>query len=453
MSTYNPQSTGYTSSKRVYKILGGRPLKGSVRVSGAKNSSFKLMIASLLTDEEVILHNVSNIKDVRIVKEIIESLGGEVEFTGRVVKINPKNLNSNIISKEFGDKTRATSMFTGPLLSRFREVSFPKPGGDKIGVRPIERHLEGFKILGAVGESNEGMVTLRTSGLKGGVYRFIKNSHTGTESLIMASVKAQGRTIIENAAAEPEVDDLIAFLNLMGAKIERTAPRTIEIEGVESLSGVNYEVMPDRNEIITFAVASLITKGDCLVEGTRGEADIAAFLHKLKQANAGVEMKDGAIRFFYQGRIRSTNVITAPHPGFMTDWQPLWTLLMSHATGESMIHETVFESRWNYIPYLKQMGAQIEQFTPQVSNPEEYYNFNWTPELSDKPHAVRVKGPTKLRGSNLEIVDIRAGATVLLAALAAEGESTIVDSENHIERGYDNLAERLRTLGGRIETV
>lgn len=434
-----------------YRVLGGRPLKGKVKVLGAKNSSFKLMIASLLTTEEVTLHNVPKIRDVLLVKELIESLGGSVEMIGQTLKINPSGLNSNVIKKEFGSQTRATSMFTGPLLARFGEIKFPLPGGDKIGTRPIDRHLLGFRVFGAEGIESEGMITLRAPSLRGGIYRFSKNSHTGTESLIMTAVKATGKTIIENAAAEPEVDDLMAFLNSMGAKIQRTSSRTIEIEGVEELHGTTYEVMPDRNEIVTFAIASLITKGECTVEGIRSEAGIDAFLQKLKQAYVGLESSEGNIRFFYQGRIRATNVITQPHPGFMTDWQPLWTLLMVHATGESLVHETVFESRWGYLPYLKQMGAQIEQFSPQVVTPEEYYNFNWTPEEAKLPHAIKIKGPRRLKGTNLEITDIRAGATVLIASLAAEGESVIKDEGNHIERGYDHLAEKLRSLGGRIE--
>jgi len=260
---------------------------------------------------------------------------------------------------------------------------------------------------------------------------------------------AEGKTVLENAAQEPEVDDLVSFLNKMGAKIKRTKPRRIEIQGVRSLKGTRHKVMFDRNEAVTFACAALATKGEVFVKNAE-EKNLTAFLTKLKEIGAGLEIKNSGIRFFYQGPLKGASITTKPHPGFMTDWQALWTVLMTQAKGKSVVHETIFENRFGYVPYLQKMGAKIKLFNPALKNPEEFYNFNLADDRPEYFHALRISGPTPLRGAKIKIPDIRAGATLTLAALTAQGR-TILSNIDHIDRGYENLDGRLRNLGAKIE--
>jgi len=437
-----------------YVIEGGVPLRGRVKLLGAKNVGFKLLIASLLADSPSTIDNVARTKDVEAVKEIIKELGGKAEWIGdHQINVNPRGLNNTNVAGCYGEKTRAPTLCVGP------------PGGDQIGQRPIERHVQGFASLGLkIQGGDEG---LEISGsLHGGKYRFEKNSHTGTESLILAAVRAKGKTVIENAAAEPEVDDLITFLNQMGAKIKRVSPRTIEIEGVQRLAGTTSRVMPDRNEAVTFACTALVTSGDIEIEEAKRE-HLGAFEGVLKRAGATFEFSSDGLHVWRKAGadLKATDITTAPHPGFMTDWQPLWAVVGACSAGTSIIHETVFESRFKYVESLQKMGAKIEFFNPKVDNPQEFYNrkitsrdcfsrarynFNWTDEMVRMPHAIKIYGPTQLRGQNLQVPDIRAGATLVLAALSAKGKSTLEGVE-HIERGYENLEGRLGSLGAKIK--
>ena len=367
--------------------------------------------------------------------------------------IDPTGLSQDAISSEFGAASRASTIFLPVLLAKFGRARVPLPGGDKIGKRPLERHFAGLQALGAQLEVKDGNIvaSLPAQKFQGGTYRFVKNSHTGTETLLLAAVLAEGITVLENAAQEPEVLDLVAFLNTLGAKIEQTGPRIFRITGVKKLHGATYKIMPDRNEAVSYACAALATGGDIVVENARPD-HLAAFLQKLDDIGAGYQIGDYGIRFFYRGPLTATNVTTSIHPGFMTDWQPLWATLVAHARGESIIHETVMQSRFQYLEPLSQMGARLELFQPVVDNPEQTYNFNLEDDPPGALHAVRLHGPTNFTGGEFTVHDLRAGATLLLAALSGSGR-TVLDQVEQIDRGYEKLDERLQQLGAKIERV
>ncbi|HEX7456025.1 MAG TPA: UDP-N-acetylglucosamine 1-carboxyvinyltransferase [Candidatus Nanoarchaeia archaeon] len=434
-----------------YVIEGGVPLRGSVRIPGAKNAGFKLMIASLLSDEMSTLSNIPYIRDVVAVKKIIEALGSKVEFSDDTMQICCK-LSRWEVPEELGVKSRASFMYLPVLLHRFKKGKVYLPVGDRIGNRPIDWFLEGLERMGAkIKFEDSEILASSPRGLMGCDYTFPKNSHTGTEALIIAACLAKGKTRFENAAAEPEVDELIAFLNKMGAKIKRVKSREIEITGVNSLRGTVHKVMPDRNEAATFSCMALGTKGEVEIENVKIK-DIQAFVGQVRSTGGGIKPNDNKLIVFYKNTLKPTNIQTASYPGFMTDWQSLWAALMTQADGESIIHETIFESRFSYARYLINMGAKIELFSPGVKSPEEAYNFEWNEETALLPHAAKVFGPRQLHGSKLEVSDIRAGATLVFAALMADGKSEITGIE-HIERGYEDLEGRLEKLGARISRV
>lgn len=434
-----------------FHITGGTPLYGSVRVGGAKNASYKLMIAALLANSPSRLLNFSHISDVALVAKIIGSLGGKSEQVGeRAYMVDPRNLTQTVVAPEFGRGSRASTMFIPVLLAKLGRAQVPFPGGDKIGQRSLERHFDGLIALGAQVEVAQDSITVTTNGLKGTHYRFAKNSHTGTETLIMAAATAEGTTILENAAEETEVDDLVAFLNAMGAKIKRQPNRVIEIQGVPRLEGTIHKIMPDQNQVVSFACAALATKGDVIVENARKD-DLQAFLEKLEEIGAGYEVGDYGVRFFYKGSLTATDITTAPHPGFKTDWQPLWVTMMTQAEGVSTVHETVYEDRFKYVPSLNQMGAKIELFNPPVDDPETVYNFNLSQSPTPHMHAARIMGSTPLSGGEFTVEDIRHGATLVVAGLIASGATVLHDPEGHIQRGYEDLDQQFSAMGAQIE--
>lgn len=433
-------------------INGGAKLRGSVRLGGAKNASFKLMIATLLTQGESRLLNIPHISDVEIARKIISQLGGKVRRSGeRMLVIDTSKCQSFTIPAEFGSESRASTMFVGPLLAKFNKAIVPLPGGDKIGARPLERHFNGIKALGATVETMGSMVRIEAPQLRGTEYKFEKNTHTGTETLLLTSVLAKGRTVLRNAALEPEVDELIAFLNKMGAQIRRQPERIIEIIGVDKLKPTIHKVMPDRNEAVSYACAALATKGDIIIENAESD-HLQAFLAKIEEIGGGFEVGDFGIRVYYKGKLNATDVVTRPHPGFMTDWQPLWSVLMTQAHGESVIHEAVHNNRFHCVEDLIQMGAQIELFNPKVENPKDFYNFNIKDDKPEYKHAARIYGPKSLSGKDISVHDLRAGATLVLAALIAKGKSTLSEI-SHIDRGYENLDGRLIDLGANIKRI
>lgn len=433
-------------------IQGGAPLKGVVRLGGAKNASFKLMIASLLCSHENKLLNFSHIRDVELVKKIIQNLGVKIYSAGeRTMFIKAETVKLSTVPETLGLASRASSLFLAPLLVRCGQAIVPFPGGDRIGQRPLDRHLEGLRALGAKVIVKDNFIIASCKQLIGTTYSFSKPSHTGTETMLMAAVLARGETILKNVALEPEVDDLIYFLNQMGAKITRLSRKVIRIIGVKQLSPVVYKVMPDRNEAVSYAIAALVTKGEVVVENARAQ-DLTAFLNKYKQANGAYEIADYGIRFFYNQPLKAVDVTTAPHPGFMSDWQPLWAVLATQCQGTSKIIETIFTHRFQFVTDLQSMGAKIAYFQPKISNPEKYYNFNLNNDLPENRHGIKITGKTQLKGKSVKITDIRAGATLALAGLAAQGE-TILDGVEHIDRGYEDFAGRLQKLGAKIKRI
>ncbi|MCD8506903.1 UDP-N-acetylglucosamine 1-carboxyvinyltransferase [Candidatus Woesebacteria bacterium] len=433
-----------------YVVEGCTPLHGSIRLGGAKNVSYKLMIAALLGNEESRILNFSHISDVELVKDMINSLGARAYNAGeRTLFVDPSEMDSWEIGPEYGEGSRASTMFLGPLLAKFGKARLPFPGGDNIGKRPLDRHLASLEALGVRFTVEENSLYAETDGLVGATFRFAKSTHTGTETMLMAAALAKGTTIIENAAEEPEIDDMIAFLNKMGARIRRRAHRVIEVEGVEKMGGAIHKIMPDQNEAVSYAVAAILTKGDIIVENARHQ-HMEAFLEKLEEIGGGYEVGDYGIRFFYKGPLRATDVTTAIHPGFKTDWQPLWAILLTQAEGTSVIHETVSQRRFQYAEALERMGVEVSFYNPEVADPEKTYQFNLEDDHPDDQHAMRITGPVELQAIEYKVPDLRAGATILLAALIAKGQSTIIDTASHVERGYESITERLNSMGAKI---
>jgi len=436
-------------------VTGPTVLHGAITIAGAKNVALKTLVATLLTDEEVILHNIPQIRDVKLMLEVLESLGKVYVVDGSTVHIKKNSHHEHIVPLEVGARLRASSMVLGPLLARLGKAQIPNPGGCRIGARPIDRHIEGLKAMGAVIDytSDDGYFhAVAENGLSGVDFAFSKNTHTGTETLMLAAVLAKGTTILRNAAEEIEIDDLIGLLNAMGAHVKRSSPREITIVGVEKLSGVSYTIMPDRNEEVTFAVAAVASKGNIVVNNSQRQ-HLGSFLDVFTKAGGRYEEVDEkTTRYFYEKPLIAVDVTTGIHPGFMTDWQAPWALLMTQAKGTSVIHETVFENRFSYAEELKKMGATITYFHPEVTHPKDFYNFNWEDKPNDTYQAIRITGPTHLHNGVLTMSDLRAGATVLLAAIIAEGKSTMYGIEQ-IDRGYEHIEDRLGNLGASIERV
>jgi UDP-N-acetylglucosamine 1-carboxyvinyltransferase len=433
-------------------IKGGNKLTGEVSVLGSKNVALKILVAACLTSDEVIVQNVPLISDFMIMAEIIHNLGGEVKFNDHSVSIKLENFSSEKISLDKAAEIRTSYMFLAPLLARLGKAIIPNPGGCRIGARPIDRIVDGLEKMGVKiqYDSKDGYFhALAPDGLTGTTYKFSKSTHTGTETMLLAAVLAKGKTVLENAAQEPEIDELIGLLNRMGAKIVRETSRKITIEGVDKLHGAEFTIAPDRNEVVTFAVAALITEGDIFIRDIKSKG-IEEFLELVRFCGGGIEEKENGIRFFYKGELKPSNVVTSFYPGFMTDWQGPWTVLMTKANGQSSVHETVYENRFTYVDELKKMGANIEFYKPEIKNPEEVYNFNIKDDNSNAFHAVRIFGPTALHNAVLTVTDLRAGASLVLAALAATGRSVLLDIE-HLDRGYEQFEQRLRSLGADIE--
>lgn len=436
-------------------ISGGKPLSGEVTLGGAKNAALKLLVASLLTDDELVIRNVPDIRDVQLMTEVLTSLGVTIVRRGRTITTRNGHMDQCRVPLDIGARLRTSSMVIGPLLARYGKAMIPNPGGCRIGARPIDRHIAAIRGMGAAIEyhSDDGyFYATSPEGLRGTRYEFAKNSHTGTETMILAAVLAKGETVIKGAAEEVEVDELIVLLNQMGGKVRRSAPREITIDGVPELHGAEYEIMPDRNEEVTFAIAAAVTGGDITVVGSQRQ-HLSAFLSAFTAAGGTYEVIDETrTRYGRYPALRSVDIETKPHPGFMTDWQAPWAVLMTQATGVATIHETVFENRFGYSEELKKMGAQIEEYNPEVANPAGFYNFNWEDHKEGDYHAIRIHGPTKLHNAILTMHDLRAGATLVLAALAADGQSVLHGVE-HIDRGYEKIEERLALLGAKIERV
>lgn len=435
-----------------FTITGGAPWHGSIQVSGAKNVAMKVIVCGLLTDEEIHISHVPLISSVYGTAEIVRHLGVRTTISkNHTMTIHGNHVTSSVVPLKVGGLYRTATMVIGPLLCRTGEATVPNPGGCRLGKRPIDRHIEGLEAMGATIRYEDGFFHAKTRGLHGARYRFLSNTHTGTETLILAAVLAKGETVLENAAQEPEIDDLIALLNSMGAKIRRTFPRTIQIEGVSTLHGTTYSIMPDRNEVVTFAVGAIASGGNVTVQGAVS-AGLETFLKALDEAGGGWEkVSETSMRFFKKHKLKSSHITTQPHPGFMTDWQGPWTLLMTQAHGVSRLHETIYERRFGYVDQLCKMGARIKYYQPQVANPKEVYNFQWS-ERERSSQGIKIQGPIQLHNALLEVADLRAGATLVLAAAIAKGESVIRGVE-HIDRGYERIEKRLQAVGVSIKRI
>jgi UDP-N-acetylglucosamine 1-carboxyvinyltransferase len=435
---------GKVNSK--FLIKGGSPLHGKVKVSGAKNSALKLIPASLLSSGRSVFHNVPNkISDIAILKEICELLGSKLETDAETFTIETSDIKSPRIPFELGNATRAAILMAGPLLLRTGSAVIPIPGGCKIGARPLNFHIEALKKLGANVKEEGDYYMMEADGLKGANIHLDYPSVGATENVIIASTLAKGRTILSNAAVEPEIIDLIKYLQKMGAIIEISTDRKITIEGVDKFYGAEHSVIPDRIVAGSFASAALASKGDVFVEGARQD-DLITFLNAVRRIGGNYEVLDDGIRFYYDGELKPIAIETDVHPGFMTDWQQPFVILMTQANGISIVHETVYEQRFGYINELKKMGAEVELYDRCLGSvPCRFLNTHYH-------HSAIVKGPTQLHGAEINIPDLRAGFSYLIAGVIAKGES-LVHGSIYIDRGYEDIHKKLRELGADIQRI
>lgn len=429
-----------------FLIKGGNPLNGTVKVSGAKNSASKLVVASLLSDKKSILHNSPNrISDLILTNQICRSLGSEIRVDRDILEITTGNITSNSIDCELGNKTRIAILLAGPLLHRTGKAMIPVPGGCRIGSRPVNFHIDSLEKLGCKVTVKEDYFLLEADKLKGTNIRLEYPSVGATENIIIASSLAKGRTILTNAAVEPEILDLIKFLQKMGAIIEISTDRKITIEGVEKLDGAEHYVIPDRNQAASFACAGIASKGDVFIENAVQD-DLITFLNAVRRVGGKYEVKENGIRFFYEGELKSVAIETNVHPGFMTDWQQPFVILMTQANGISIVHETVYEERFGYVNELRKMGAEIELYNTCLGGLEcRFANTNYY-------HSAVVKGPTPFHGAEINVPDLRAGFSYLIAGVIATGES-LVNGAVYIDRGYESIDEKLRGLGAEIRRI
>ena len=429
---YRPEPVERTA----FRIEGGRPLSGTVPISGAKNAALKLLAAATLTGERCRFTNVPEIEDVRVMADTLRDLGVVVDHPeANVYEVASGDVEWLFVPLEAAAKMRASFMLLGPLLTRFGRVIISNPGGDRIGRRPVNLHVDAMRALGAEIEYRNGYYFARAPGrLRGAEVTFPFVSVMGTENAMLAAVLADGHTTIRPAAREPEVDDLIACLQKMGAEVQRTAPDTIEVEGRKRLRGAEHRVVPDRIEAGTFAVAAAVTGGRIMLEGADAK-HVDALLEVLVAAGVGVDLGDGGLTIqglpAGEGRYRAIDIETAPYPGLATDLQPPVCVLLTQAGGTSHVHEAVFEDRLEFLVEIAKMGADVS--------------------IADHHHA-RIVGPTRLHGADVEIGDLRAGASLILAALAADGTTTI-HGAHHVHRGYENIERKFLDLGARIERI
>ncbi len=439
-----------------FLIRGGKPLRGDITLAGSKNAATKLMLASLLTDEPCTLTNFPRIGDTEITEELCRSIGSEISVSGSSLTISTPLIKNNKVTS-LSRRNRIPILALGPLLARVGEAEVPILGGDKIGYRPVNFHIEALESLGAtIKTTATSFVATAKKGLHGALIELPFPSVGATENSILAAVLAKGRTVIKNAAQEPEIINMVKMLQKMGAIIELGAEREIHIEGVEHLRGVTHEVPPDRNEAVSFACLAIATGGEIFVRGAIQE-DLLTFLNVVRKMGAEYEVDSGGIKFRRsaspedkQGEpssLKSVYVETAAHPGFMTDWQQPLAVLLTQADGVSTIHETIYEDRFAYIADLNSIGAKIETL-------KECPEGRWCRfAAKGVPHVVQISGPTELRGGGKFVVrDLRSGMVDIIAALVARGESEI-EGIKEIDRGYEKVDERLRKLGAEIERV
>lgn len=410
-------------------IDGGRPLRGRVRVNGSKNAALPILIATLLTDEPCVIDGVPNSRDIRTTRRLLESLGKTVTARGRRVTVSAGRSLGTAAPYDLVKQMRASVLVAGPLLARFGAVRVPLPGGCSIGLRPVDIHLKAFEDLGAQRVQSHGDVVLQAARLRPGTVRLRFPSVGATQNVMMAAAALPGRTILLNAAREPEMEDLGDFLSGMGARVKGAGTSRVEITGKARLRGTRHRVIPDRLEAGTFILACAAAGGRLRVQGARAD-HLKALLAKLRAAGVKVFPEAGGLAVMAPKRLKAVSIVTAPHPGFPTDLQPQWMALMCLARGRSLIHETVFENRFLHAAELGRMGARIA-----VSGSE-----------------AAIEGGGSLTGAPVMASDIRAGAALVIAGLAAEGR-TVISRVYHIDRGHDHIERELRRAGARIRRV
>jgi UDP-N-acetylglucosamine 1-carboxyvinyltransferase len=429
---YNPPPV----EREVFRVEGGFELHGVVPISGAKNAALKLLAAATLTGERCRFTNVPEIEDVRVMVETLRDLGVVVDHPApNVYEIASGDVDWLFVPLEAAAKMRASFILLGPLLARFGQVIMSNPGGDRIGRRPVNLHVDAMRALGAeIGYRNGYYFAKAPGRLRGAEIRFPNVTVMGTENAMLAATLADGHTVIHPAAQEPEVDDLMAMLQKMGAEVRRTAPDRIEVDGRRRLRGADHHVVPDRIEAGTFVVAAAVAGGEVTLQGAPCD-HLGTFLEAITAM--GVQVACGRDTIEVRGAPRGSgayrgrDVKTAPYPGFATDLQPPTCVLLTQADGRSRVHETIFEDRLEWLGELARMGATID--------------------VHDGHHAT-ILGPARLRGTSVEIGDLRAGASLILAALAADGVTTI-HGAHHVHRGYENIEGKFVGLGAHIERL
>ncbi len=412
---------------KIMEIEGGKDLKGTIRVSGAKNATVALIPAAILTDEEATICNIPEITDTDALCDILRELKVDVKRASESIIINPKKMKNTVIEEEFSKKLRASYYFMGALLGKYHKAEMYFPGGCSIGARPIDQHLKGFEALGAKITNEGNKYVLEAEELKGANIYLDVVSVGATINIILAAVRAKGTTIIENAAKEPEIVCVSTFLNNMGAKITGAGTSTVKIEGVEHLHKCFYEVIPDRIEAATYIVIGALCGDNVKIDNVIPE-HIDAMLAKLNEVGIETEVGADYVTVLNNTKpLKGTKIKTAVYPGFVTDMQQPFTVLLTQANGRSTVTETIFENRFKHVPYLNALGANIT--------------------VADQ--TATIIGPTKLIGTEVVATDLRAGAAMVAAGLIAEGKTTITNAE-HILRGYEQIVEKLTAIGAKI---
>jgi UDP-N-acetylglucosamine 1-carboxyvinyltransferase len=416
-----------------FVIRGGNPLAGTIRVSGAKNSALPCMAAAILTEDEITLENIPQVRDIETERKLLASMGAVVGAREGVARdrmtISCRSLSDPVARYEIVKTMRASSLVLGPLVARAGLARVAMPGGCAIGGRPIDLHIKGLEKMGATITQQHGYLEARADRLRGAHLVFDKITVTGTEDLLMAAVLADGETLMENCAREPEVTDLAALLTAMGANIEGAGTATIRVKGVSSLHGATYRINPDRIEAGTFLIAGAITRGDLTVTDCN-PSHLGAVINKLQEAGASIEIIGDAVRVRAPERLRAADISTEEYPGFPTDMQAQYMALATQADGTSQVRENIFENRFMHVQELVRMGANIKV----------------------DGSAASVRGPSPLSAAAVMCSDLRASASLVLAALVADGES-ILDRVYHMDRGYERIEEKLRGVGAEIQRM
>jgi len=439
-----------TQGMDMLKIKGGIALQGVVRAAGAKNAITKLLVASLLSNKRCVFFNVPNIADVEITVDLCREIGSDIHWDKNegVIEIVTKELKTTYIPQRFSGSNRIPILMIGALMGRTDEdIIVPTAGGCKIGKRPVDFHIHALEKLGAIIEyremKKEGAYFARAhQGLRGTVIHLPYPSVGATENTILASCRANGTTVIKNAAIEPEIIDLVLFLQKLGVAIAVDVDRSIRIQPAEEFQEVEHTVITDRIEAASLGMLAISTKGKVFVEGAQHQHMIT-FLNKLREVGAGFQVKSNGIEFFYKGPLKGgLHVETDVHPGFLTDWQQPFVVLLTQAEGHSIVHETVYENRFGYTETLREMGADIQRFTHCLGSPCRFSSQNYC-------HSLVVKGPTPLSSRDITIPDLRAGFAYVMAALIAP-ETSLISGPHYLDRGYENLVQKLTSLGADV---